>query len=134
MLAAALCIGAYVAGVTAIADQEHRAVLLGVRPGIPVVVLLVTFLVLAGTVRGWGLLSLFPLAVTLGLAMHLAQDLRGTPEPALVQPAIGRYIRLLLLVQAALCGVLFPAGTAVGIVLVLLWPVSGWVGRWFYGS
>jgi hypothetical protein len=134
VMGAALCIAAYISAVTGIADQEHRTVPLGPKPGMPVVVLLVTLIVLAGTVRGGGLISLFPLAVAIGIAMQLARMLKGAPDPAVVQPSIGRYIRLLLLIQAGFCFVLFPAGAGIGLALVLLWPLSGWVGRWFYAS
>jgi hypothetical protein len=56
----------------------------------------------------------------------------ATPLP----PLIGAHIRALLLLQAATCYLAEPTefGPWAAGVLVLLWPVSRFVGRWFYAS
>jgi 4-hydroxybenzoate polyprenyltransferase len=64
------------------------------------------------------------------VAMRLTSD-GATPVP----PQIGQLIRLLLLIQAAFCSALggVEASLAAG-ALVMLWPISRFVGLWFYAS
>lgn len=50
------------------------------------------------------------------------------------QRAIGGFIRGLILVQTALCASSGPTGEACALLLLAAFPVSGWLGRWFYGS
>jgi len=134
VLAAALLLTLYIAAVTLLADREHEAVTLGRRRWWPLVGGLALPVLLLVASHGWGWLSLLPATVAGVGLLRLGFVLRGTPAPQLVQSSIGRYIRLLLLVQAALCFVQFPVGTATGVVLCLLWPLSGRLGRWFYAS
>jgi 4-hydroxybenzoate polyprenyltransferase len=131
---AALILTLYVAAVTAIAAREHQAVTLGFKRWFPLLALLALPAFLLPVAHGWTRLALLPALVAVGLIAHLARHLDGTPAPGKVQASIGRYIRLLLLVQAALCFVQFPAGSVIGVALILLWPVSRRLGRWFYGS
>ncbi|MBL7076153.1 MAG: UbiA family prenyltransferase [Kiritimatiellae bacterium] len=132
--AAALVLTLYVAAVTAVADREHTTVVLGPNRWLPLVAVLpLPAILLLGT-RGWALLGLVPAAVAVGSVVHLGSVLRGRPAPKLVQASIGRYIRLLLLVQAALCFVEWPAGVVIALLLLLLWPASGRLGRLYYAS
>jgi hypothetical protein len=57
-------------------------------------------------------------------------------SPAPLPPLIGAHIRALLLLQAAACYIAEPTeyGRYAAIALLCLWPVSRWVGRWFYAS
>ncbi len=134
VLAAALLLTLYIAAVTLLADREHEAVTLGVKRWWPLGIGLALPVLLLVVARGWGWLSLLPATVALISLLRLGCALRGTPAPRIVQASIGRYIRILLLVQATLCFVQFPAGTATGVVLLLLWPLSVRLGRWFYAS
>ncbi|MBT3294916.1 MAG: UbiA family prenyltransferase [Verrucomicrobia bacterium] len=134
VLAAALLLTLYISAVTLLADREHEAVTLGGRRWWPLVAGVALLVLLLVVSHGWGWLSLLPATVAGVSLLRLGGALRGTPAPQIVQSSIGRYIRLLLLVQAALCFVQFPAGTATGVVLCLLWPLSGRLGRWFYAS
>lgn len=61
-------------------------------------------------------------------------NLAGADSPAATQRAIGGLIRGLILVQSALCAASGPTGEACAILLLLAFPVSGWLGKWFYGS
>lgn len=59
-----------------------------------------------------------------------------TRQPATpVPPQIGQLIRLLLILQAAFCAALGGVeGSLAAGALVLLWPISRFVGMWFYAS
>jgi hypothetical protein len=61
----------------------------------------------------------------------LARNETRSPK---IPPMIGKLIRGLLFIQAAFCALAGHAGWAAAIVLLALWPVSGLVGRRFYGS
>jgi 4-hydroxybenzoate polyprenyltransferase len=59
-----------------------------------------------------------------------------TRDPAApVPPVIGKLIRLLLLIQAAFCAAVGGVeGSLAAGLLVLFWPLSRLLGRWFYAS
>jgi 4-hydroxybenzoate polyprenyltransferase len=61
-------------------------------------------------------------------------SLAGCPAPAAVQRCVGMLIRGLILVQAALCATTGPAGELAALGILVCFPVSGWLGKWFYGS
>jgi hypothetical protein len=61
-------------------------------------------------------------------------QLKPEAPPAQVQLAIGGLIRGLILTQAAPCASCGPAGQALALLLLAAFPVSGWIGKWFYGS
>jgi 4-hydroxybenzoate polyprenyltransferase len=64
------------------------------------------------------------------VAMKLTSN-TATPVP----PQIGQLIRLLLLIQAAFCAALGGVeGSLAAGALVMLWPISRFVGLWFYAS
>ena len=58
----------------------------------------------------------------------------GIPAPARVQRGVGALIRGLILMQAAFCAAAGPAGATAALAILCLFPVSGWLGKWFYGS
>lgn len=60
--------------------------------------------------------------------------LRQTAQPRRVQAAVGGLIRGLLFAQAALCAFSGREGEGVALLLIVAFPVSGWLGKWFYGS
>ena len=66
----------------------------------------------------------------------LVWSLQLTPgsKPRAIQAAIGGMIRGLILTQATLCACCGSTGEACALVLVVCFPVSGWLGKWFYGS
>jgi 4-hydroxybenzoate polyprenyltransferase len=93
-------------------------------------------------ILAFGLLSLIH---TLGMALGLAAmaiawtilwsiNLSRATTPAATQRAIGGLIRGLILVQTALCAASGPTGEACALLLLVAFPVSGWLGRWFYES
>ena len=93
-------------------------------------------------ILAFGLLSLIH---TLGMALGLAAmaiawttlwsiNLSRATTPAATQRSIGGLIRGLILVQTALCAASGPTGEACALLLLVAFPVSGWLGKWFYGS
>jgi len=55
-------------------------------------------------------------------------------SPRTIQEAVGALIRGLTLAQAAWCAFAGPEGQGVALLILVAFPVSGWIGRWFYGS
>jgi len=60
--------------------------------------------------------------------------LKKTEQPRRVQASVGGLIRGLLFAQAALCAFSGREGEGVALLLIVAFPVSGWLGKWFYGS
>lgn len=54
--------------------------------------------------------------------------------PRQIQQAIGGLIRALLLIQATLCASAGSSGEGLALLLLLVFPLSGWLAKWFYGS
>lgn len=67
-------------------------------------------------------------------ALVWAIQLKPGAKPRTIQAAIGGIIRGLILTQAALCACCGSTGEACALILVVCFPVSGWLGKWFYGS
>jgi 4-hydroxybenzoate polyprenyltransferase len=61
-------------------------------------------------------------------------NLSRASSPAATQRAIGGLIRGLILVQTALCAASGPTGEACALLLLIAFPIAGWLGKWFYGS
>ena len=131
--AAALVVTAYTVALAAVAIGETRRHRIGPARFGPV---------LAGTI---GIGAALALAGTLPLPALLwtgllvvrgrlnARRLRGTPEPTVVGQTIGCFVRDITLLQAALCAVT-PGGALISIAIALMWPLSYWPSRRFYGS
>lgn len=136
----------YIAAITLIAAGETRRrplTLLRWGPAVGMVAFLVTlllptesalmFLPALGVEHLW-LLTCVLFILAAGQTFRAAEALRGSPEPALVQQTIGRLIRNLLLVHAAVALVLeWPFGL-LGAALLVCWPVSALLARRFYAS
>jgi len=60
--------------------------------------------------------------------------LKPSAPPRTIQAAVGGLIRGLLFTQAALCAFTGPEGQEAALILLIAFPVSGWLGKWFYGS
>ncbi|MEI8121852.1 MAG: UbiA family prenyltransferase [bacterium] len=61
-------------------------------------------------------------------------QIKPSASPQQIQSAIGGLIRGLILTQAALCASTGSEGQGAALLLLAAFPVSGWLGRWFYGS
>lgn len=83
----------------------------------------------ASTLGAFALRGLF-LGATLS-ALAIGAGLRG-PSP--IPPAIGKFIRLLILLQAGFCGHTGLFGLILAALLLLLWPLSRAVSKRFYAS
>ncbi len=139
---AAICITFYIAAVTNLARHETK----------PIVPKLAKMLPLAAIFVGFTIIKLFTNAVfwdsspalwlvAVMLCVMQTGDLLKTP-PRPIPPAIGGYIRLLLVMQAALC--VMPGNAYSGLktlpsllsafALLSLVPLSAWAGKKFYAS
>lgn len=72
-----------------------------------------------------------PLVVAFLLAARSAMLTLRYRTPTVVQKNIGTLIRNLILLQAAAC---FVWDSRIAIGLLALWPISYFLGRWFYAS
>jgi 4-hydroxybenzoate polyprenyltransferase len=126
--------GLYIVAVSKIAAGEMRVQRLGAARWLPALALAATFaavIAARGTAHWPGLLlGGFALAVTWNVGRRLGPE----PAPAVVPPAIGGFIRALILVQASLCALTPGWGSAAALALLCLWPLSALLGRRFYGS
>jgi hypothetical protein len=137
-VAFAAVIGLYIAAVTNLARHEMRESVPKSARILPAAVMILGslggfWLVLASRQREWAAaFLLLAIVAVLRLAGHMLD-----PEKKLfLPPLIGAHIRLLLVLQAAGAFLADPWvwGLPSAVLLVLLWPVSWKVSRWFYAS
>lgn len=137
----AVLLGLYIAAVTHLARFETRRsapALARWLPGVVLGAMIATLAALppmgagASAVLGGGLsLGLLALAALLGF--KLAFQLSSSQPPPL-PPCIGRFIRLLLIIQAAFCSHSGLLGILFALMLLALWPISARVSKRFYAS
>lgn len=82
----------------------------------------------------WKRLSLLLGAMAILWAIVWTVQLAPTAAPRVVQASIAGLIRGLILTQAALCAAQAGIGEGFALLLLFLFPASGWIGKWFYGS
>ncbi|MEI8351344.1 MAG: hypothetical protein WCG36_03425, partial [bacterium] len=87
----------------------------------------------AATTQSPGL-ALILAAMSVLWALVWILPLKTTAQPRRVQASVGGLIRGLLFAQAALCAFSGREGEGVALLLIVAFPVSGWLGKWFYGS
>jgi hypothetical protein len=138
----------YIAGVTILASRETKPQRLGgsrYLPGLPLALILGTAVIfeiylvtmienisLAERVSTPGSLWLVIwLLATINAASPIWK-LRGIAQPADIQRMIGRLIRNLLLIQAAM--LFWAEQWQAGIVFLILHPIHARLARWFYAS
>ncbi len=134
-LAGAAGIGGTIVAISWIAADETRVQPLTVRrwlPLLPAALSLAYVLLNLDNPRRLPIAALLAAAALVRLALP-AVRLGGHPAPADVPPAIGAWIRSLLLVQAACCATRLQ-GLPVAALLILLMPVSARLGRRYHAS
>ena len=125
----------YIAAVTNLARFETRETSPAIARLLPVLTIIagcIGFLHFVNGPNQVSTLALFLLAIAVSArtAFRISSNARA-PLP----PAIGQFIRLLLLIQAAFCAAAGDQfGSIAAAVLVVLWPVSRAVGKKFYAS
>ncbi len=82
----------------------------------------------------WQSLSTLLAAMAILWTLFWSTRLKFHTHPRLMQASIGNLIRGLLFTQAALCAACGASGENFALLILLLFPVSGWIGKWFYGS
>jgi len=148
LVAALAVLAAYIAAVTHLARFETQQTVSPVAKVLPAVALtagVVAFLPELHLLHGVAnflrdrqpnpaLVSLVIFLIAVVSAWQVAITLLRD-RTAAIPPQIGNLIRLLLLFQAALCAASATmAGMSAAVILVLLWPISRVLGRWFYAS
>jgi 4-hydroxybenzoate polyprenyltransferase len=135
LVTAAAIVVAYIAAVTHLARSETHATIPAAAKWLPfgvVVAGTVAFLAELNSTAQVASTPLFAIAIVIAfqVALRLTRD-----SAAPVPPEIGHLIRLLLLIQAAFAAAVGGVeGSLAAGLLVLLWPASRLLGRWFYAS
>ena len=146
VLAAAVGLTLYITAVTFVAARETRSGPVGVERWLPAASLALLFVALPGMLGGlglwtrsgagrwwqtlacgWSVIALVSVTIT-GL------KLGGVTEPAGIGRCIGRWIRALLPIQAALLTFGPWPAPLPALVLLALWPVAAALARRFYSS
>jgi len=136
---AAFGVAAYVLLVSLVAAGEAQARPLGVLPWLPAAALLALGAGIALLGGEWSrgvhaLVALGWAAAACANAVWTGRALRGMPAPPLVSASVGRYLRGLLPIQAALLALSGGPGLWFSLLPMLAWPVAARVGRRFYAS
>jgi len=135
----------YIAAVTAVAARET-----GDRVGwirmMPPSTMILWVLALIAPVLPLAIATVTPMVLVflaIGITARCAGGLSGRPSSSFIQATIGRWIRCLLLMQAAAITII-PSQADLGLplphfylpaaILLALWPISAWLGRRFYAS
>ena len=130
-----LLVTLYIAAITNLARFETKSAAPGIAKWLPAAVIAggaVSFLRLIHGANRNSTVTLFILAFV--VSAHAGWQLVSQPQRPL-PPMIGRFIRLLLVVQAAFCAAAGGiVGSAAAAFLIILWPVSRAVGKRFYAS
>jgi 4-hydroxybenzoate polyprenyltransferase len=127
----------YIAAVTSVSKKETGTDRVGVRRFLPVAAM---FVWVVGTAAGtlfamaFWLPSVVLLILACGWTISCAASLKGQVQPGDVQRTIGKLIRALLLVQAAVAAMMNLPGWVIAAVLLVFWPLSAIVGKRFYAS
>lgn len=131
-------LAAYIAGVTAIASRETRPCRTGPVRYFPLGILVVwlsSLFIVGRSTQTVALAASSTLAAAAILwAASCGRMLIGRPAPSVVQSTIGRLIRCMILIQAALAASVGGSGLVVATILCALLPVSVWLSRKFYAS
>jgi 4-hydroxybenzoate polyprenyltransferase len=141
-IAAAAVIGLFIAAVTNLARFETRAASPLSAKWLPPLILLCGWLAasicLSVRTPGFFIFGMVMFQCLLGLAtllsITIAAGLTRKISPAPVPPSIGKFIRLLLLIQAAFCAHTGFNGFMIAALLLVLYPISRAVGKRFYAS
>jgi len=129
----------YIAAVTSVSKKETGADRVGARRFLPVAAMFAWVVATAaGTLFAmvWWVPSAVLLILACGWSISCAASLKGRVQPGDVQRTIGKLIRALLLMQAAvmiLWGFWWPA-LAIAAALLIFWPLSAILGKRFYAS
>ena len=141
--AAAASITLYIAAVTNLARHETKSVVPKLAKMLPIAAIFIGYIILkqfTGRILMDPSPTLWLVAVVL-CVMQTGDLLKTPPRP--IPPAIGGYIRLMLVLQAALCvmpdnlrGGLpkTPASLLCAFALLAMVPLSAWAGKKFYAS
>lgn len=126
--------GLYIAAVSIMAAGETSSRRVGWLRWLPLAVLAAVLGGMAWASHSLTWLGLLLIALPLLATWDLGRRLGPEPGPSVLPPAIGGYIRALLLLQAAYCAMMPWTGLAAPVILLCLWPLSAIVSKKFYAS
>lgn len=142
VLIAALFLTLFIALITITArheaDPEAAPIPGWSRWGIPIVLTLWLMILLYNPLFfmecHWKSMATLLAAMSILWSVVWTIQMRPHASPRVIQAAVGGLLRGLLFTQAALCASTGGAGEGFALLLLFLFPVSGWIGKWFYGS
>ena len=124
----------YVAGLTAVARHETKRASIGLRLWIAPAALILGLPLVLLSAKSTGII--FPWLAAAAACLWsgwCAWRLRDAPAPSLVQAGVGRFVRGLILAQAALCAGA-PGGLTAAAAILCMWPLSVVLAKRFYAS
>ncbi|MEI6563928.1 MAG: UbiA family prenyltransferase [bacterium] len=138
VLVAALFLTLFIALITLIARHEANPddsrIPNWSRWGIPVILTVWLTVTLAPRWTHLTPLTIILTAMSLLWAIVWTAQLNPNAKPRVIQASVAGLIRGLLFTQAAICASCGGTGEGAALLLVFFFPVSGWLGKWFYGS
>jgi 4-hydroxybenzoate polyprenyltransferase len=133
-----ICLSLFIASITHIASKETMAYEEGGFRWIPLIIIScwILALLLIGHVYTYPskFIPLFLSFVIFGWTYYSGSLLVHLAPPEVIQKTIGRFIRTLILIQAALVSLIGGGFIALAMVILLGWPVSQQLARKFYAS
>jgi 4-hydroxybenzoate polyprenyltransferase len=128
----------FIAAITHIASKETRAYEEGGFRWIPLIVISCWILALVSIghvyTYPFKFIALLLSCVILGWTYYSGSLLVHRASPEVIQKTIGRFIRTLILIQAALVSLIGGGFIFLAMVILLGWPVSQQLSRKFYAS
>lgn len=138
VLISALLITVYIAFVTHIAAREtegYRAGSIRWAPTLTLVVWFAALYLIICPATAYALVVSIALSIAaIAWTLYCGNFLKTDAPPAVIQQTIGRFIRGLLLIQATCASFVGWPGFIIVLILLVAWPVSQRIGRWFYAS
>lgn len=124
----------YIAAVTSLAAHETEKKPMPVRRWLPAVAIAASMVGLLTLSRSISLIFILLALASAVWPFFIAWRLSPCPEPRILIPSIGAFIRGLLLIQAAWMAFAGGQGMITALVVLCVWPVSAHLSRWFYAS
>lgn len=134
VIIASLGLALYVTSVTSLASCETVRVRMSIRRWFPCVVTTACIICLFAVGKVWNVAFLVLAIPAVLWPFLLGRRLGASPEPRVLIPTIGAFLRGLLLVQAVFAGLLFPVGAVAAGLILLAWPANVFLMKHFYAS
>lgn len=139
VMVSAIFLSMFIGAVTHIAAGETDRHNPGAARWGPAVVLVLWFSGLYFLAKPYVLISAWTVSLTLAILasfwpLYCGSLLVADPSPAVIQKTIGRFLRGLLLIQAAVIALAGRPGFIMIVMLLAVWPISQKAAKHFYAS